>query len=37
MRESTAIAHTFASFLHRLDPTNSYLERQSLHVRPRSH
>jgi len=33
MRESTAIAHTFArSFLHRLDPTNAYLERQSLHV-----
>jgi Lon-like ATP-dependent protease len=33
MRESTAIAHTFArSFLHRLEPTNAYLERQALHV-----
>ena len=33
MRESTAIAHTFArGFLHRLEPSNGYLEQQALHV-----
>ena len=33
MRESTAIAHTFArGFLHRLEPANAYLEQQAIHV-----
>ena len=32
MRESTAIAHTFArGFLHRLEPANAYLEQQATH------
>ena len=32
MRESTAIAHTFArGFLHRLEPANAYLEQQAIH------
>jgi Lon-like ATP-dependent protease len=33
MRESTAIAHTFArSFLHGVEPDNAFLEDTSLHV-----